>query len=167
MPSEILSSALLSDGSGLPTLKSCLADDDAATRHMATLLLGDSLALLRGSLDAETGRSLYHEALKRLDDSNDAVRVTACTAIAHLSAAPPDPADAWRGTPVEYILDTLLLHLDDPSQAVQAAVFAALEPWVAVAPAYALKATRAAAGKHRSPVLCQRLLAQLAATEVC
>jgi hypothetical protein len=164
VPAETLRSTLLTEGAGgggLPILKSCLADDDTTTRHMATLLLDGSLALLRGTLDPETGRSLYHEALKRLDDSNDAVRISACGALAQLAIAPPVPAEAWRGTPVEYVIDTLLLHLDDPSPSIQAAVFEALGPWALTAPTYARKAALAAADKHRSPLFCERLLSLL------
>ena len=87
---------------------------------MASQLLRDALVAVRGALVPDVARGLYHEALKRLDDSNDAVRLTACGALAALSGAPAAPAaDCWRGTPVEYTIDTLLLHLDDPSQAVQ------------------------------------------------
>jgi hypothetical protein len=87
--------------------------------------------------------------------------VTSCLALTHLAAAPPEPAEAWRGTPVEYVIDTLLLHLDDPSPSIQTAVYGALASWAVLAPAYATKAARAAAGKHRSPALCEKLLAHL------
>ena len=83
-------------------------------------LLGDSLRAVAGSLDPDVGRGLYHEALKRLDDSNDAVRLAGCAALSALAAAPQPPAaETWRGTPVEYAVDTLLLHLDDPAPAIQ------------------------------------------------
>ena len=73
---------------------------------------GDSLRAVSGS---HVGRGLCHEALKRLDDSNDAVRLAGCTALSALAAASQPPAvETWRGTIVEYAVGTLVLRLDDP-----------------------------------------------------
>lgn len=173
VPPPLLLSTILSDnasaGGSLPTLKAVLADDDVATRHMATRMLGDALAAVRGALDPDLARGLYHEMLKRLDDSNDAVRLIGCGALAALAHSPTtsaaecaSAAECWRGTPVEYVIDTLLLHLDDTAPAVQAAVYGALVPWAALAPEYARKGATAAASRHRSPALCQQLLEHLA-----
>lgn len=188
VPPAALLTVLFSETGGLATLKAVLADDDAATRHMATQvrskmgvceggaalsppagrtpcppqLLRDALRAVRGCVDPDVCRGLYHETLKRLDDSNDAVRVAGCAALVELAAAPPAPAaECWRGTPVEYVVDTLLLHLDDPSPPLQEAVYGALAPWAALAPAYAARVAGAAAGRHRTPELCQRLLRAL------
>lgn len=140
----------------LPTLKSCLADDDATTRHLTCLALQHMLAVLHRCLDYEMVRQLYPELLKRLDDSNDAVRLSGCAAIGQLclTSRPED----LEGTPCQYTIDTLLIHMDDTDPSVQAAVFEALLPYVALDPVHGRKAVMAARDKHRHPGYCDRLV---------
>jgi len=147
-----------------PVLASALGDDDATTRHVACLAFAGILATLRGTLDGEAVRRLYPELLKRLDDSNDAVRASGCRAIAalaHAAARPLDPGEGLAGTPGEFTIDTLLVHLDDPDAALQAAVFESLQPYVALFPQHARRALAAARAAHRHPGLCDRLVAYL------
>jgi len=142
----------------LPVVKSNLADDDATTRHVSCLALGLMLKVLRRSLDGETVRLLYPEVLKRLDDSNDAVRSSACSAIAAVATCAARP-DEMQGTSAEYSLDILLVHLDDTDPGIQAAVFEATVPYLSlVSREYALKALKAARETHRHPALCDKLL---------
>ena len=145
-----------------PVLAGCLGDDDATTRHVACLAMASMLSTLRGALDGEAVRQLYPELLKRLDDSNDAVRASGCRAIAALATAaarPLDPGEGLAGTPGEFTIDTLLVHLDDPDAGLQAAVFESLQPYVRLFPAHARKALAVARAAHRHPGLCDRLLA--------
>lgn len=145
-------------GELLPVVKSNLADDDATTRHVSCLALGLMLRVLRRSLDGETVRLLYPEVLKRLDDSNDAVRSSACSAIAAVATCAAR-SDEMQGTSAEYSLDILLVHLDDADPGIQAAVFEATLPYLSlVSREYALKALKAARETHRHPALCDKLL---------
>ena len=142
----------------LPVMKSNLADDDATTRHVSCMALGLMLTVLRRSLDGETVRLLYPEVLKRLDDSNDAVRSSACSAIAAVATSVARKED-MEGTCAEYSLDMLLVHLDDTDPGIQAAVFEAIIPYLSlVSQEYAFKALKAARETHRHPALCDRLL---------
>jgi len=142
----------------LPVMKSNLADDDATTRHVSCMALGLMLKVLRRSLDGETVRLLYPEVLKRLDDSNDAVRSSACSAIAAVATSVARKED-MEGTCAEYSLDMLLVHLDDTDPGIQAAVFEAIIPYLSlVSQDYAFKALTAARETHRHPALCDRLL---------
>jgi hypothetical protein len=60
---------------------------------------------------------MYHELLKRLDDSNDLVRKAACaTYITFLKAAPPA---YFQGTIMDVTLETLFVHLDDMESEIQ------------------------------------------------
>ncbi len=61
---------------------------------------------------------MYFDLAKRLDDSNDQVRIAACTMLKSF-AGTASPGD-MRGGPVEYIVDCLLVHLDDTDRAIQA-----------------------------------------------
>ena len=108
-------------------------------------------------LDGVALRGLFAEVLKRLDDSNDAVRVGACGALRELPAAAA-PADV-RGMPAEYTTDTLLVHLDDGDAGVAAAVYEALLPWAALEPAYALKKATEARQRLRHPAYVEKLIA--------
>lgn len=61
-------------------------------------------------------RELYPELLKRLDDSNDVVRVAACKCfVSYFKALPAE----WSGSLFRYIVSSLFIHLDDPERLVQ------------------------------------------------
>jgi hypothetical protein len=62
-------------------------------------------------------RDVYFDLAKRLDDSNDQVRIAACTMLKSF-AVTATPGD-FRGGPVEYIVDCLLVHLDDTDRSIQ------------------------------------------------
>jgi hypothetical protein len=146
----------------LPVLKSCLGDDDATTRHLscraASALLGGMGA---GGLSGEDLRAFYPEALKRLDDSNDAVRAVGCALIGALPRAAHASSSGGGGdaggVAAEYSLDTLLVHLDDGDAGIQAAVYGAVVAWGALAPAYALKKAEEVRGRMRHTVYVDKL----------
>ncbi|KAF0723782.1 hypothetical protein AaE_009838, partial [Aphanomyces astaci] len=113
---------------------------------------------------------LYHEILKRLDDSNDLVRKAACaTYITFLRAA---PRSHFRGTIIEYSMDALFVHLDDSDPDVQvertcslycgfhdtAAVYQVLKETFAVDPDMLTKKATDHRSRHRSPYYCDKLL---------
>lgn len=61
-------------------------------------------------------RELYPELLKRLDDSNDVVRVATCKCfVSYFKALPAE----WSGSLFRYIVSSLFIHLDDPERLVQ------------------------------------------------
>ena len=139
----------------LPVLKTTLSDDDAATRHLSCLFLHRGLAALEEKMDGDFGRQLFPDIVKRLDDSDDRVRLVTCDVLAAFLRVAP--ASHMRGSPVEYITDALLLHADDQDPAMQAAATAALDTCVAIDPAYVLRQARASRTKHRSPDICDRV----------
>nr|CCA16012.1 conserved hypothetical protein [Albugo laibachii Nc14] len=108
-----------------PVLKSLLDDFDANTRHLVCLTFEYLFQALPGRLGEEPVHQLYSELLKRLDDSSDIVRKAACkTLIAFSQASPPE---YFAGTVIEYILNNLFIHLDDPDVSIQSAIFEVLK----------------------------------------
>jgi hypothetical protein len=65
----------------LNVMKSCLDDDEPLTRQYTSLALMDIFQVMEGKLEMETCMAMYPELLKHLDDSNDDVRRTICTAL--------------------------------------------------------------------------------------
>lgn len=143
----------------LPTLKTCLGDDDAATRHVTCLVLSRLFKSLPGYFDAMGVRDVYFDLAKRLDDSNDQVRIAACTMLKSF-AGTASPGD-MRGGPVEYIVDCLLVHLDDTDRAIQEAALGALVAFGKVDLAYTLRSAAEAKTKHRVTEFVDRLVKAL------
>jgi hypothetical protein len=108
------------------------------------------------SLDGEILREVYPELLKRLDDSNDAIRLAACSALRTffdiLSAVPN-----WGNGVLQYVLKTLFIHLDDPSSEMQDAMTTVLEAACQVCPSLVLAEARSAAQKSCHPRKCEEL----------
>jgi len=111
-------------------------------------------------MDGDTLRALYPEILKRLDDSNDAVRCAGCAALALLPCATPAAQEELlRGMPAQYTLDTLLIHLDDGDAGVQSAVYGAAAAWMRVEPEYGRKKAVEARGRMRHTAYVDKLIA--------
>ena len=101
----------------LPVLKCCLEDEDAKTRQLVCLALQYLFKALPNTMSAEPVNQLYPEILKRLDDSNDLVRKAGCaTFIEFLKAS---DKENFMGTPIDYSLDCLFVHLDDQERDIQ------------------------------------------------
>ncbi|RHY58415.1 hypothetical protein DYB30_003233 [Aphanomyces astaci] len=103
----------------VPIVLAHLAPSNEPDVRLSFLALLETL--LGNDLMAQVGipliHMLYHEILKRLDDSNDLVRKAACaTYITFLRAA---PRSHFRGTIIEYSMDALFVHLDDSDPDVQ------------------------------------------------
>ncbi|CAH0489311.1 unnamed protein product [Peronospora farinosa] len=140
----------------LPVLKASIDDSDAKTRQLVCLALQYLFVALPSCLGEEPVHQLYSEILKRLDDSNDTVRKAACqTFSTFLRAA---PKEHFQGPIVNYTLDCLFVHLDDPEPDIQEAVYNVLRETVAIdAPQLAKKAEENRS-RHRSPHYCDQLV---------
>ena len=151
----------------MPTLKSCLDDADATTRRLATLSLRAVLEALPGQLGEDAVYAMYHDLSKKLDDSDDGVRMASCATLgAFYRAAAPG---ALRGTMAEWSAQCLLVHMDDPDGAVQRAVYELLGELVRCGDAATAKAVRRKAEEarlqHRTTDLCDRLVAMATEAE--
>lgn len=151
---------------GLPVLRSALEDEQQQTRLAACASLASLLPKVGAGLDAEAVRALYPDLLKRLDDASDAVRLAVCPALeALLRAASYDPHLRKAGanldeTNLSYLLRGLLVHLDDFNPEIQAAAQGVLRAALQVDPAKVCAEISAVRERHRSPKLCDALLAE-------
>merc|ERR1711871_858336 len=114
---------------------------------------------MRGALDGEIARELYPELLKRLDDSNDQVRRTVCATIADFFGA-VGGSDNFSSTLLGYMVDTLLIHLDDPEDDMQQAVLATLEAAIPRDANLIAKKARKAVSSHRDGQFAEALAAK-------
>lgn len=149
----------------VPLVVSNLDDMESTPRQIACLCLTVIFERLRGAFGDNAVREMYPKLIARLDDSNDAVRVSACHTLqmflqcAHKSN--------FQGTTIDYILDQLFIHLDDPDPAIQEAVL----PVIVVAAnnvdkELALKKAENSKNSHRSPALCQRIISEVQGFEI-
>ena len=140
----------------LPVLKSNLGDDDASTRELVCSSLGIVFELLPVALSEETIEQMYPELIKCLDDSVDSVRFAACgTLKPFLKSAPPEHL---RGTALEYIVEQLLVHMDDSDFQFQVAVLDVLTVTLNVDRTLVITQTKSAMLCHRSMEFCKLLL---------
>ncbi|CEM35003.1 unnamed protein product [Vitrella brassicaformis CCMP3155] len=159
-PTPLLSSAELSSvlPDLMPPLTSSMSDDWAPDNRMVACKVVESLLVyLKGErgVDSMLYEKLYPELLKRLDDAQDDIRLAACSALTALMNALPAN---WSPTLVEYILQTLFIHLDDPNAAIQDAVADVLKAAMKHNTEAFLKEVRAAAPKSAHPRRCEELL---------
>ncbi|CAD7936494.1 unnamed protein product [Amoebophrya sp. A120] len=111
----------------LPILKTCMDDSwSPDNRMVATLVVTLVLNTLpeQQKIQDEHLRDLYPELLKRLDDSQDEVRVVTCKAFVSFFRALPEK---WSANLYQYILTSLFIHFDDPNPKIQFAVQECLE----------------------------------------
>jgi len=143
----------------LPPLKSNLGDYDASTRQLVCLNLKFMFEALPGALGEEPVHQLYPELLKCLDDSSDEVRFAVCgTLKAFLLAA---PVSHFKGTLFDYLVDQLLIHLDDPDLSIQKAVLEILVVAFRIDKGIIMKKARVARNCHRDTIMCDLLIKQL------
>merc|ERR1711920_976814 len=114
----------------LPLLKSVLDDTDLNTRQLTVLSLQYLFTSMpKNSLGEEPVEFLYPALLERLDDSNDSIRLGICKTFKmflQASYLSPNTVGAGNTTMLEYTLDTLFVHLDDPEVKIQEAVYEVL-----------------------------------------
>ena len=108
-------------------------------------------------------QAMYPELLKRLDDSNDDVRRTICATIAMYFKAPAP--GAFSSTCYGYMLDTLLVHLDDPEEEMQVCVLDTLNAAIDMVPKLVAAKALKAVDSHRDGDMAEGL-AQRAAKKV-
>ncbi|CAE7658796.1 Dnaaf5, partial [Symbiodinium pilosum] len=140
----------------MPILKSCLDDSwSPDNRMVACLVLSCTLADLQTEINGEQLREVYPELLKRLDDSNDKIRVAVCEALDVFFKCLPQN---WSRTLYEYILRNLFVHLDDPNPEIQQGIYAVLQSAAPQDAATFLKEAQTASAKSAHPRLCEELV---------
>lgn len=96
----------------LPILKSSLSDDDTSLRELVISCMVTVFEKIPGALGEEAIHQLYPDLMKCLDDSSENVRYIACDALKpFLKCA---PVSHYHGTAINYMVEYLFIHLDDP-----------------------------------------------------
>jgi len=139
----------------LPIIKSALDDSwSPDNRMLACLVLSCTLSELQAEMSGEQLREVYPELLKRLDDSNDKIRVAVCEALSmFFKCLPPN----WSRSLFEYILRTLFIHLDDPNPEIQQGIYSVLEAAVHQDHSTFMAEAKLASQKSAHPRLCEEL----------
>ncbi|KAI3431621.1 hypothetical protein D9Q98_004670 [Chlorella vulgaris] len=147
------------DGGLLAGVAGCMDDDyDPDTRQLACHVAELLIASAGRGLPAQQVAALQGELLKRLDDSNNHVRVAACAALRPwlLSVlAQGGPTDAGATS----LTSTLLIHVDDPDASVAEAACTVLEQLAAARPNAVKPLAEAVAGQHLRHAYMDRVLA--------
>lgn len=141
----------------VPLLVSHLDDMESSPRLMAAFSLTVIFDRLKGFFSDQIIREMYPKLIARLDDSNDEVRMAICLTLkAFLSCGVN--VQCYLGTLIDYSLDQLFIHLDDPNPAVQQAVFQTIESSIWIQSDLILKKAESNRLSHRSPIFCEKLI---------
>ena len=140
----------------IPVLCTNLDDYDASTRQLSCLCLSLTFQLLPRILSEDVIRQVYPQLLKMLDDSSDDVRCIACKAISSFMKT-CEPV-YLEGTPIDVILEQLMVHLDDSNPLIQNSVMDVLFDARTIDNEAVRKHAQNSRLSHRSPILCDRLL---------
>jgi dynein assembly factor 5 len=149
----------------LPNLHSALEEDHYADSRLAACHAAEELLRALGEagscLTYEQCRAVYPELTKRLDDSEDRVRLAATRTISAFYSA----MGGLDATNVGYLLKGMLIHMDDANAELQEAVCAAVEELARMHPAVVRAEVGLVRDKHRYKHFCDRCLAAAAAAE--
>jgi dynein assembly factor 5, axonemal len=101
-------------------LKGCL-DDDWATdiRFTGVVFIRKIIEYLHEELESEDYKEIYPELLKRLDDSQDGIRIATAEAFCIFFKYLPNP---WSISLYDYTIKTIFIHLDDQNPEIQRAI---------------------------------------------
>ncbi len=107
----------------LPHLNTLLEEDVASTRLITCRIIQKILAICGSTFHPDRLHAMYMELLKRLDDSNDEIRVAVSkTFMTYFECFPKDYHVSLYRAHLETLYRGLLVHLDDPDQKIQQAV---------------------------------------------
>ena len=101
-------------------LKGCLDDDWATDQRFAgVVFIRKMIEYLHEEFDAEDYKEIYPELLKRLDDSQDGIRIATAETFNVFFKYLPDP---WSSSLYDYTIKTIFIHLDDQNSDIQKAI---------------------------------------------
>jgi len=140
----------------IPVLKSTISDDDSSTRELATATLAKVFKMIPGLLGEEAVHQIYPDLMKGLDDSNERVRFASCDALLHFLTSAP--SKNYKGTAIEYMVENLFLHLDDPNPVFREKVYTVLATTIAVDSNAVISNAKKSLSSHHIKDLCLKLL---------
>ncbi|XP_062840841.1 dynein axonemal assembly factor 5-like [Trichomycterus rosablanca] len=140
-------------------LIAALGEDSQFSRLLACRSINSLLNLTGQSLNTETLNSIYPELLKQLDDSNEEVRIEALNALRiwFSSLGKDNDINAYRPH-LQFLIQHLLLYLDDSDQQIQLITLDVLKASGVVDPVLLKHEVEAVKDKQRSSKYCDELL---------
>ncbi|CDW75974.1 heat repeat-containing protein 2 [Stylonychia lemnae] len=137
-------------------LKNCIDDDWANDlRFASVVLIKKMIEYMNEVFDEEDYKEIYPELLKRLDDSQDSIRIETANTFKVFFTYLPDP---WSSSLYEYTVKNIFIHLDDQNQEIQTAIMRVLELAARVQTDKFLEIANDQMQKFSHPVLCKNLI---------
>lgn len=150
--------AAVDDGSLLPLLHQAMDEDWYVDMRASTCFVMEQLLQVAGErLSDAARRAIYPELLKRLDDSNNSVRVATCRALVAFVSGPGGAA--YCDTNSGYLAAGVIIHMDDSDPRVQDAACSVLEAQAAHKPAVVAAEVNKVRERFRSKHYCDRVAA--------
>lgn len=147
---------LLAGDSLLPMMFQSLEEEYFVdTRLAACSGMYHLLLSAEGTMTHEQCRLIYPELLKRLDDSNNKVRANVCEALNVFVATMGALLDDAN---IMYLINGMLIHMDDVDSAIQEAVCSVLETAAGYKPVAVQEAVSKVQHLHRSSTFTSRVL---------
>ena len=134
----------------LTVLKNCLDDDWANDVRFSAVCLLKYIVEYCGPLFTEDmNKELYEQLLKRLDDSQDGIRIETCKVFEHFFDS---LQNEWSSSLYDYTIKQIFVHLDDGNENVRKAVAEVLKKASRIRTSTFLKIAgdAAAMGQHHS-----------------
>lgn len=148
--------AMLAGDRLLPMLFQSLEEEYFVDTRLAACSATYHLLVSAGKLlTYEQCRLTYPELLKRLDDSSNTVRTSICAALRLFVDNASSSLDVGNAT---YLINGMLIHMDDVDPVIQEAVCAVLESAAARRPALVNEAVSTVSHLHRSSAYTSRVL---------
>jgi len=143
-----------------------LEDDSPDTRNIACKVVNAIIEQGGVKLNLDKLHKMYPDFLKRLDDVDDVVRVSALQIFAAFFnnvKSRPDYEEEISTYRLHYeeMYKGLLIHMDDPQPSFQASVCSVLMECGCLFREELIRVVEAASHKHRTPKYCQQILERL------
>lgn len=136
-------------------LKNCFDDDWVAQlRFASVILMRQIIEYVDEEIDYEDFKLVYPELLKRLDDSQDGIRIETCKTFESFFKVLPDP---WSGALYEYTVKGVFIHIDDPSVKIQEAIIEVLKIAATKQTDQFIEIANECQSKYQQSLLCKNL----------
>lgn len=140
----------------LNNLKNCLDDDFSSDIRFASIVLVKVMIKYAGKhFEWDDYKEVYPELLKRLDDSQDGIRLEACKALEFFFEA---VSKEWAENLFEYMIQNIYIHLDDSEEQIQAAISQVLKKAAEKHPRMVIEIGSAMSAKFKHQVVAENLL---------
>ena len=103
-------------------------------------------------------KEVYPELLKRLDDSQDGIRIETCKAFENFFQFVPED---WANNLFEYMIQNIFIHLDDSEDTIQVAIANVLKQAAKVHKDVVMGIGQSMVPKFQHQVVIENLLAEL------